>query len=54
MPSILFRQLSSQLERPLAIIFNIIMQSGAVPKIWKQAIVVPIFKKGVSSNPKKL
>ena len=28
------------------------MQSGTVPKIWNQAIVVPIFKKGVSSNPK--
>jgi hypothetical protein len=27
------------------------MQAGKVPEIWKKAIVVPVFKKGVSSNP---
>ena len=49
--SILFRQLASKLARPLAMIFNFIMQAGEVPVIWKKAIVVPVFKKGVSSNP---
>ena len=32
--------------------FNIFMQAGEVPDQWKQANVVPIFKKGPSSAPK--
>ena len=51
-PSILFNYLASPLAYPLTLIFNIIMQKGEVPKIWKQAFVTPIFKKGVSSDPK--
>ena len=51
LPPILFRQLASKLARPLTRIFNLIMQAGEVPDIWKKATVVPVFKKGVSSNP---
>ena len=51
-PSILFNHLASSLAYPLFLIFNLIMQKGEVPNIWKQAIVIPIFKKGVSSDPK--
>ena len=32
-PPILFRQLASKLARPLAMIFNLIMQAGEVPDI---------------------
>jgi hypothetical protein len=48
---ILFKKLSAQLCHPLAILFNLLIQFGQVPDIWKTAIVVPIFKKGISSNP---
>ena len=33
-------------------IFNLIMQYGFVPDVWKTAIVVPIYKKGPASNAK--
>ena len=51
LPPIIFRKLAPKLARPLTIIFNLIMQFGEVPEVWKKATVVPIFKKGVSSNP---
>ncbi|XP_071944656.1 uncharacterized protein [Antedon mediterranea] len=36
---------------PLHIIFTKLFQEGAVPNSWKRATVVPIFKKGVKSDP---
>jgi hypothetical protein len=51
-PSILFSHLGSQLAYPLSLIYNICMQKGEVPTIWKKAFVTPIFKKGASSDPK--
>ena len=51
-PSLLFNQLAPQLAYPLFLMYNIFMKSGNVPEIWKQANVTPIFKKGVSSDPK--
>ena len=35
-----------QLVRPLTIIFNKSLSEGVVPDSWKEAEVVPIFKKG--------
>jgi len=51
-PSTLLNYLASPLAHPLTLIFNLIMKKGEVPNIWKQAFVTPIFKKGVSSDPK--
>ena len=51
-PPIIFKNLANQLAYPLAVMFNIFMQSGSVPSIWKRAIVIPIYKKGSSSIPK--
>ena len=51
-PSILYMQLGGCLAQPLAIIFNLIMQYGVLPDIWRTAIVVQIYKKGPASNPK--
>jgi len=31
---------------PLSIIFNLSLQTGDIPNIWKRASVVPVFKKG--------
>ena len=47
LPPILFHNLANQLAYPLATIFNLFMQAGTVPDIWRQARVTPIFKKGL-------
>ena len=52
LPSILFNRLSSQLAYPITKICNCIMIAGKVPRLWKQARVIPIFKKGSSVVPK--
>jgi hypothetical protein len=49
-PSILFKELSRYLTAPIAFLFNLIMQFGAVPTPWKLATVTPIFKKGCASQ----
>ena len=40
-----------QLVRPLTIIFNTSLSEGVVPDSWKEAEVVPIFKKGKRDDP---
>ena len=52
LPPILFHNLANQLAYPLTTIFNLFMQAGTVPDIWRQARVTPIFKKGSSSVTK--
>ena len=42
----------NQLAVPLAKICSLSLAQGAFPKQWKQANVVPIFKKGDVKNPK--
>jgi len=36
---------------PVSIIFNLSLQTGDIPDIWKLASVVPVFKKGYPSDP---
>ena len=45
------KDFNHELKRPLCKIFNQSLQSGVVPADWKTANVVPIFKKGVKSEP---
>jgi hypothetical protein len=40
------RELHSSLARPLSIIFSNPLHSGSLPRQWKEAVVVPIFRKG--------
>ena len=40
------RKIKHQLARPLTMLFNNIMKSGQVPADWKEANVVPVFKRG--------
>ena len=40
-----------QLVRPLTMIFNKSLKEGVVPNSWKEAEVVPIFKKGKRDDP---
>ncbi|CAM5075663.1 unnamed protein product [Natator depressus] len=45
------RELADVIAEPLAIIFENSWRSGEVPDDWKEANVVPIFKKGKKEDP---
>ena len=47
----MLKNTSSTICKPLQIIFNNSLQSGKFPKIWKSALVIALFKKGVKSDP---
>jgi hypothetical protein len=48
--NVIFKKLSHVICTPLAILFNRIMHLGSVPDGWREAIVVPIFKSGMSAK----
>ena len=48
---LLLKSCSSELARPLSIIFNRSLREGVVPATWKFSTVVPIFKKGTRYDP---
>ena len=43
--------MASTICRPLQLIFNYSLQTRKFPKIWKSAIVIALFKKGIKSYP---
>ena len=43
--------MADALGRPLAIIYNKLIEEGHVPSIWRRANVCPIFKKGTKGDP---
>ena len=47
----MLKELSNELSVPLSLLFNKSIKSGKVPKDWKKAEVVAIFKKGSRSEP---
>ena len=51
-PPILVKRLISSLTYPLSLIFSSFMSVSKVPQSWKDAIITPIFKKGLSSDVK--
>lgn len=50
-PGILLKNLVNTICYPLCTIFNISLSTSSVPSAWKSAVVVPVFKKGSTSDP---
>jgi len=51
LPSEFYKNCQHHIAYPLSIIYNISLQAGSLPPIWKYAIVIPVFKKGSPSEP---
>lgn len=49
--STLVKNLKMAILKPLTIIFNKSLTTGDIPKLWKLAKVIPIFKKGSKGDP---
>ena len=47
----ILREAADILKVPLSIIFNLSLNQGSLPQLWKDAEVTPIFKKGKKSSP---
>lgn len=45
------KEAAGQLSGPLATLFRKSVDSGTLPKEWKEGLIVPIFKKGSRSEP---
>ena len=47
----MLKHTASTVCKPLEIIFNCSLQTGRFPDMWKSAIIIALFKKGIKSNP---
>ena len=50
-PALLFKQLATSVAHPLNTIFNVSLSTSQIPNAWRSAIVTPVFKSGLSSDP---
>ena len=50
-PPVLLKKLSHCLAYPLSAVYTSFMSVGQIPQAWKQAIVTPVFKGGIASDP---
>ena len=50
LPPMLFKKLKYCLTKPLAMLYNQIMSVGYVPCDWRNAVIVPVFKKGTAGQ----
>ena len=50
-PSIFLKRTINTISLPLMYLFNISLAKGKIPTIWKEAIIIPIFKKGLKNDP---
>ena len=49
-PSYYIKKTKDSLVKPLARLFNLSLKLGKVPTLWKQALVTPIYKKGLRNK----
>ena len=47
----LLKEIVEQISTPLAIFFNFSLEEGIVPSEWKEANIMPLFKKGSRNKP---
>ena len=46
LPARFLKEVSSEIASALTLIFQTSLDQGTLPEVWKQATVVPVFKKG--------
>ena len=51
LPAEFFKETSNTISFPLTVIFNLSLQTGDLPDMWKNASVTPVFKKGSPCAP---
>ena len=50
-PSYFLKEVANEIAPALTLIFQASLNQGALPDIWKSALVVPIYKKGNKKDP---
>ena len=51
LPARFLKEVSSEIASVLTLIFQASLDQGSLPEVWKQATVVPVFKKGSRTDP---
>ena len=54
LPPILFKRLKHCLCHPLALLYNQMLSVGYVPRDWLAAHIIPVHKKGITSDVSNL
>jgi len=50
LPPVMFKKLKHVFVRPLTLIFNQLLSVTAIPVEWKNAVIVPVLKKGFAGS----
>ena len=53
LPAHFLKEVSLEIAPALTLIFQASLDQGTLPEVWRQAIVVPVFKKGRHTDPCK-